>query len=46
MDSDGDRPMTDLFGHYGTLDSIGSERLYPANRNAMAAYPWNTTVMP
>jgi hypothetical protein len=30
--------MTDLFDHYGVLDSIGSERLYPANRHAMAAY--------
>jgi len=30
--------MTDLLDHYGALDSIGSERLYPSNRNAMAAY--------
>jgi hypothetical protein len=30
--------MTDLFYHYGALDSIGSERPYPANRHAMAAY--------
>ena len=41
--------MTNLLDYYGALDSIGSigsERLYPANRDAMAVYPWNTTVMP
>jgi len=32
------RPITALLDHYGALDSIGRERLYPSNRNAMAAY--------
>jgi hypothetical protein len=40
------RPMTALLDHYGALDSIGREGLYPSNRHAMAAYrkehPGNT----
>ena len=30
--------MTALLEHYGALDSIGRERLYPSNRHAMGAY--------
>jgi hypothetical protein len=32
------RPITALLDHYGALDSIGRERLYPSNRHAVAAY--------
>ena len=32
------RWMTGLLDHYGVLDQIGRERLYPSNRHAMAAY--------
>jgi SulP family sulfate permease len=32
------RPMTALLDHYGALENIGRERLYPSNRHAMAAY--------